>query len=61
MDNNFLLTYNYENSEGIYDSDYAWFESEDEMREEIDFLKEKHKKFKVNEMFEIINAREVEF
>ena len=60
MNRNFLLTYNYVNTEGMYDSDYAWFESEDELKEEVKFFKETLNEFEINEIFEIINAREIE-
>lgn len=60
MNRNFLLTYNFENEEGMYDSNYAWFESEEEMREEIEFFIDIYKDFEIDEMFEIINAREIE-
>ena len=60
MDKNFLLTYSFENTEGMHDTDYAWFETEQELREEIDFCKDFYKEFQINEVFEIINAREIE-
>lgn len=60
MNRNFLLTYNFENTEGMNDSDYAWFETEQEMRDEIEFCRDFYKDFQINEMLEIVNAREIE-
>ena len=60
MNKNFLLTYSFENFEGMHDSNYAWFETEEEMRNEIEFFMDIYKDFEINEMFEIINGREVE-
>jgi len=59
MDKNYLLTYSYENNEGMSDTDYAWYSSEEEMYEGIEFKKEIFHCFEVIDAIEIINARDI--
>jgi hypothetical protein len=61
MDNKFLLTFLYENIEGMYSSDFNWYATEEEMIEDIEFKKDTYNKFKIIDAIEIIGAREVEY
>lgn len=60
MDGKYLLTYSYENEEGMNDSDYDWYETEEKMVEDIEFKKEVLHDFKINEAMEIFSARNIE-
>lgn len=70
MDNNFLLTYDccYVVSNDFTQSKvskiistYSWFESEEEMRDFVDEIKNKDGHFKVNEAIEIKDDRQINF
>lgn len=64
MDNNFLITYDCWATEstgsGFIDSRYAWFESEEELYEFVDEMKNKDSHFKVNEAIEIRDCKQIE-
>ncbi len=59
MDNNFLLTYSYENDEGRTDANYSWYESEEEMNDDIQFMKNTLHDFRINEAMEIMQVRNI--
>ena len=60
MDNNFLLTYSYENQEGMSDSDYDWYETEEKMLEDIEFKKEVLHDFRINEAIQVLGVKNIE-
>lgn len=56
---NFLLTFEYENTEGMYELGYSWHSSEEEINKEIKRKKEIYSYFKVKEVIEILQARDI--
>ena len=60
MENRFLLTYSYENMEGIIQSTYYLFNTENEMRNHVNYMKEQNViKWEIKEMVELISIREI--
>ena len=57
MNKKFLLTYGFENMEGMEQTDYAWYETEEDMKENIEDMKEYMKDFSVVEAIEILSLR----
>ena len=60
MDQNFLLTYSFENNEGMYDQNFGWYETREEMIEDIEAKESCLKDFKIIEAIEILNSRKME-
>ena len=60
MDNKFLLLYSFENMEGMMERGYKWYQTEEELVEDIEDMKEYIKDFTVNDAIEILQLREVE-
>jgi len=58
---NYLLTYSYENMEGMSDGDYQWYETEEQMNESIEDKKEIFKDFKICDAIEICSYRNIQF
>ena len=61
MEQNFLLTYSFENDEGMSDSSFNWYETEEEMYKDIEYMKKYTKDLEVIEAFEILSYREIKF
>ena len=59
MDKNFLLTFSYENDEGMDDKDFKWYESEKAMLKDIEDMKEYTEDLRVIEAIEILNSRAI--
>jgi len=59
MDQNFLLTFSFENDEGMDDKDFKWYESEEEMIQDIEDMKKYTKDLMVIEAMEILDSREI--
>lgn len=60
MDNNFLITYSYENNEGMTDFGYSWYESEESMIEDVDFKRGFLKDFEIQDAMEILGVRNID-
>jgi len=60
MDNNFLLTFSYENDEGMFDEDFKWYKSEEAMLKDIEDMKKYTKDLIVLEAIEILSLRIIE-
>ena len=60
MDNKFLLLYSFENLEGMMERGYKWYQTEEELVEDIEDMKEYIKDFTVNDAIEILQLREIE-
>lgn len=60
MDNKFLLLYSFENMEGMMERGYKWYQTEEELVEDIEDMKEYIKDFTVNDAIEILQLREIE-
>lgn len=60
MDNKFLLLYSFENMEGMMERGYKWYQTEEELVEDIEDMKEYIKDFTVNDTIEILQLREIE-
>ena len=60
MEQNFLLTYSFENDEGMSDSNFNWYETEEAMRKDIEDMKNYTKDLEVMEAFEILSYREID-
>lgn len=56
---NFLLTFEYENTEGMYELGYSWHPSEEEIIKEIKRKREVYVYFEVREVIEILQARDI--
>jgi len=60
MGNRFLLTYSYENMEGIIQSTYYLFNTENEMWKHVNYMKEQNViKWEIKEMVELISIRRI--
>lgn len=59
MDNKFLLLYSFENMEGMMERGYKWYQTEEELVEDIEDMKEYIKDFTVNDAIEILQARDI--
>jgi hypothetical protein len=59
MDNKFLLLYSFENMEGMMERGYKWYQTEEELVEDIEDMKEYIKDFTVNDAIEIFQARDI--
>lgn len=59
MDNKFLLLYSFENMEGMMERGYKWYQTEEELVEDIEDMKEYIKDFTVNDAIEILQLREI--
>ena len=59
MDNKFLLLYSFENMEGMMERGYKWYQTEKELVEDIEDMKEYIKDFTVNDAIEIFQARDI--
>lgn len=59
MDNKFLLLYSFENMEGMMERCYKWYQTEEELVEDIEDMKEYIKDFTVNDAIEIFQARDI--
>ena len=59
MHKRFLLTFSFENREGMYDGDYKWYESEEAMKIDIEDMKEYIKDFKIVDALEVISVRKI--
>jgi len=59
MDNKFLLLYSFENMEGMMERGYKWYQTEEELVEDIEDMKEYIKDFTVNDTIEILQARDI--
>ena len=59
MDNKFLLLYSFENLEGMMERGYKWYQTEEELVEDIEDMKEYIKDFTVNDAIEIFQARDI--
>ena len=57
----FLLTYSFENMEGMSDGDFKWYSTEEEMIEDTIDKKEYLKDFKVLQALEILSARYIKW
>jgi hypothetical protein len=56
----FLLTYRYENEEGMYVTDYEWYKTKEDMIKDIEFLREFLKDFEIHDAMEILNYNDLE-
>ena len=59
MDNKFLSLYSFENMEGMMERGYKWYQTEEELVEDIEDMKEYIKDFTVNDAIEILQARDI--
>ena len=59
MDNRFLSLYSFENMEGMMERGYKWYQTEEELVEDIEDMKEYIKDFTVNDAIEILQARDI--
>jgi len=60
MENRFLLTFSYENMEGMIQSDYYLFNTENEMRNYVNYMKkQKVMKWELKEMVELISIKKI--
>ena len=59
MDNKFLSLYSFENMEGMMERGYKWYQTEEELVENIEDMKEYIKDFTVNDAIEILQARDI--
>lgn len=59
MDNKFLLLYSFENMEEMMERGYKWYQTEEELVEDIEDMKEYIKDFTVNDAIEILQLREI--
>jgi len=55
----FLLTYTYTNDEGMFDRSYSWYETEEEMLKDIEFMKSCIEDLEIETSIEIYNSREI--
>ncbi len=60
MDNRFLLTYGFENMEGMCQKNFKWYLTEEEMMQDIEDMKEYLTDFGVIKAMEILNVRNIE-
>jgi hypothetical protein len=57
MDKKFLLTYGFENTEGMDQTSYRWYKTEEDMRKNIEDMKEYMKDFSIVQAIEILSSR----
>jgi len=60
MDRKFLLTFSFENDEGMDDKDFKWYETEEEMLKDIEDMKAYTKDLEVMEAIEMLSFRLIE-
>jgi len=59
MSKNILLLYSFENMEGMIERNFEWFETEQQLKENIEDKKEYIKDFTVNKIMEVLQYRNI--
>ena len=59
MSKNILLLYSFENMEGMLERNFEWFETEQQLKENIKDKKEYIKDFTVNKAMELLQIRNI--
>ncbi len=59
MSKNILLLYSFENMEGMLERNFEWFETEQQLKENIEDKKEYIKDFTVNKAMELLQIRNI--
>lgn len=59
MSKNILLLYSFENMEGMLERNFEWFETEQQLKENIEDKKEYIKNFTVNKAMELLQIRNI--
>jgi len=59
MSKNILLLYSFENMEGMIERNFEWFETEQQLKENIEDKKEYIKDFTVNKAMELLQIRNI--
>lgn len=57
MKYSYLVLFGYENDEGMNDASYIWCKSEEDMKNEIEFLKKCYVDFWINEVLLITDVQ----
>ena len=59
MSKNILLLYSFENMEGMLERNFEWFETEQQLKENIEDKKEYIEDFTVNKAMELLQIRNI--